>query len=370
MLKLDVTLKNNNDGSEEQMHAVAKQIPDNEFTQKVFNTQVTYKNEIAMYATIMPTLQMFQKEHGVHEVIDCYPKLYGARINLHDKGDIVDENAVILLENLFASGYSNIDRHVGFDLETAQLILKDLAAFHAVPLALKLKKPEVFDKKVKPYLTPFIPPTSPENEETKESMETVMVEMLKESVKCIPFISKIEEALERSKNRTHASPPREPFATVTHGDMWVNNTLIKFENGKPIKNKLVDFQVCDYKSPATDLFFFLFTSVQKPVLEEYLDELVQFYHRHFISHLEKLHCDIVPFSFDNFLEEMRLGAAAEITHTLIMIVFIVLAKKGGFSGDMDPDKPPDFDKMRKNMRNEAKEKAQFMIQLCGNRRWL
>uniref|UniRef100_V5G064 CHK kinase-like domain-containing protein n=1 Tax=Anoplophora glabripennis TaxID=217634 RepID=V5G064_ANOGL len=222
MLKLDVTLKDESDGTEEELHAVAKMIPEQEFVRKIFNIQVTFKNEVAMYNVIAPTLRDFQRENGVNEVIDCFPELYGARLNLGEQNGNVDENAVLILENLNFKEYQCVDRHVGFDLETAQLILKDLAAFHAIPLALKLKKPEVFDEKIRPYLAPF--PFEPKP--IKEEIKSVFLEMLQDSYKCIPWIPKVKNIFENVRAAGDA-PPKEPFATVTHGDMWFNNTMNK-----------------------------------------------------------------------------------------------------------------------------------------------
>ncbi|KAJ8977761.1 hypothetical protein NQ317_001125 [Molorchus minor] len=268
--------------NEEELHGVAKTIPDNEISRKIFNIQVTCKNEIAMYDTITPTLQEFQREHGVKDIIDYLPDMYGARLNLDGKNEIVDEDAVLILENLTVSvqcgarsgarpkfkedkdefsgvpwqGYVNVDRHIGFNLEEAELILKNLATFHSVPLAIKLKKPDVFEKKIKPYLAPFIPPDDPPpNGENKETMTTVILEIFQDSYKCIPYIPKLKRIFEGAKEASK-TPPKEPFATVTHGDTWVNNIMLKFKNNKPFKLKFVDFQVCDYKSPGSDLFFF------------------------------------------------------------------------------------------------------------------
>jgi hypothetical protein len=119
-------------------------VPPSEFIQEVFNTPVTFRNEIAFYKDILPILQDFQRQHGVKEVIDFVPKYYGSRRNLKGDEGKVDQDAVLLLENLKVANYTTFDRTQGFDLDAAKLIITDLAQFHAVPLALKLEKPEIF----------------------------------------------------------------------------------------------------------------------------------------------------------------------------------------------------------------------------------
>lgn len=102
ILKVDLVLADNH-GESEPLSIVAKLIPENEFFQKIFNIQVTFKMESAFYEVIVPTLQQFQKEQAVKDVIDFFPKYYGSRENLNGS-DKVDGNAVLLLENLKISG--------------------------------------------------------------------------------------------------------------------------------------------------------------------------------------------------------------------------------------------------------------------------
>jgi hypothetical protein len=98
MLSVDITVKTAT-GNEE-IHAVAKMVPPSEFIQEIFNTPVTFRNEIAFYKEILPILQDFQRQHGVKEVIDFVPKYYGSRRNLKGDEGKVDQDAVLLLENL------------------------------------------------------------------------------------------------------------------------------------------------------------------------------------------------------------------------------------------------------------------------------
>ncbi|KAJ8951355.1 hypothetical protein NQ318_009291 [Aromia moschata] len=117
-------------------------------------------------------------------------------------------------------------------------------------------------------------------------MDSIVIEMLQESDKCIPH---------------------------------------KFVNGKPVMNKLVDFQMYNYGSPATDLFFFLFTSIlQLRVLQDHFDDLVH----------------VLPQPFR--------GSLREFNH----------------------DGPSDFEKMKRGMALEAKKKVRFMVQVCGKKGWL
>ncbi|CAH1995749.1 unnamed protein product [Acanthoscelides obtectus] len=109
MLKVDLLLKGEESGTGDQLSVVAKLIPEDEVARKIFNVQYSFVAEAEFYNTIVPTLQQFQKEQGMEETYDFFPKCYGARKNL-DRSDIVDENAVLLLENLIASGMYEIKK--------------------------------------------------------------------------------------------------------------------------------------------------------------------------------------------------------------------------------------------------------------------
>lgn len=104
VLDIDIVLKDESRYTQEILSVVAKMIPERKFFQKVFNSQVTFKNEVTFYKTVVPLLETFQRERGVNDEVDFFPKFYGARLNLDNCNDKVDENAVLILELLSAKG--------------------------------------------------------------------------------------------------------------------------------------------------------------------------------------------------------------------------------------------------------------------------
>ncbi|CAG9831175.1 unnamed protein product [Diabrotica balteata] len=225
MLKVDLRLKST-DGKEEDLHVVAKLIPENEFARAIFNVDVSFNVEKGFYNIIVPTLQDFQRKQGITKVIDCFPRLYGARNNLGNNGEKVDNNAALILENLKSQGFDNIDRFQGFDLATAKMILKSLAEFHAIPVAIKQR----------------------------------IIRLSKRTLKRILLCDEF----------------REPFATITHRDLWVNNIMVKQVENTTKEVKIVDFQLYSYDSPAADIFFFVFSSVNFDVLRNHVDDLFKY----------------------------------------------------------------------------------------------
>nr|XP_023014587.1 uncharacterized protein LOC111504301 [Leptinotarsa decemlineata]XP_023014588.1 uncharacterized protein LOC111504301 [Leptinotarsa decemlineata] len=361
ILKIDLVL-NDKTGNSENLSVIAKLIPEFEFYQEIFNIQWTFKNERNFYEKIIPCLQQFQKEQGVQDVIDLFPKYYGSRCNLEDKDTKVDGNAVLILENLKIKGYYTENRKTGFDLPTSKLLLRDVAKFHAVPLALKLKRPQSFDSYVKPHMAAFQPERPPMS---SPDMNSFLLEVIRDSEDYCRFAPQVEKSLSLWGKRPTTF--REPYSTLIHNDLWVNNIMLRKENNETVACKFVDFQLYTYDSVVIDLFFFLFTSVRRDVLEENLDFLIEYYHQVFVETLSSCHCDTSPFSQKLFLEEMSACADRILGLTLFMSTFIVMGLEGGLDRP-DPTKPPNMEGAK--ISDENKDKIFFILYECNRRGWL
>ncbi|KAJ8984929.1 hypothetical protein NQ317_012179 [Molorchus minor] len=332
MLKVDYVIKNEENGSEEELNAVAK---------------------------IMPT-EGFSK--------DFYQHNYNNEKNLNGNDGEVDEDSVILMENLQTLGYQNVDRMTGIDLETTKLILKDLALFHAVPLALNLLRPETFKNKVEPHLIRE-PPRPPEGEQWKPPPHDLLIlEFLQEDEEFRELIPAIEEHLKKPFTSMFTKDP-DPFSSISHGDLWVNNIMTRFENNNPLENKFVDFQMYNRNSISRDLSFFLWTSLQETVLEKNFDELVKLYYDYFIENLERLKCDTKPFTFEKFLEDFATISQLEIGHVLIMTAMVVFGKKGGLQDENGQSLT--LDQLKKeHITPEAIKRTKFIIKKYVKRGWM
>lgn len=230
-----------------------------------------------------------------------------------------------------------MDRHKGFDLEAAKLVLNDLAVFHAVPLALKLKDPQTFKQKIEDNCTllPPKPKDEPEREHHKASFPfALLTSILKQDIYCRTHIEEFEKFIksQNEKFERGLSPfdyeYKGAFATLTHGDMWLNNTMQKLEDGKTVNNKFLDFQMCSIGNPAADLLFLLITSVDVPTLQNHFDYLLSFYHESFIKTLEAFKCDTKPFHYKNFLGVLKEAAMEKFFHINLMNVTVIFVKKG------------------------------------------
>lgn len=319
MLALNVTTKDGN-GKEEILPLVAKMCPPNEWIKKMFNVQLSFKKENSLYEDIAKIMRTFEQEHGLPVLTDFFAQYYGSRISLDPRSDIVDDDAVLLLENLKTVGYSTSECMVGFDLQTATVLVNNLAIFHAVPLAIKIKKPDFFKVKILPNLRSEVSFSETPDEIKAGSLDKMIV-VAEKNEHCLPLPHNFRKYLVNGQRAfEHGPKVREPFATIGHSDYWTNNILVKYENDGTIKTKMLDFQVMDYGSPARDLIFLLYSSVQSSTVSEHYDELINIYYTAFINTLKLFNCDVSPFTFDAFQEELQIEAReSQLFHCLMML---------------------------------------------------
>ncbi|XP_057667636.1 uncharacterized protein LOC130900782 [Diorhabda carinulata] len=347
IFKLDVTIKNKN-GNESIEHYVAKSV----LIKPEMSTEISveiFKNEILFYTTVIPTIRQFAKEHGLQDK-DVFPELIAARLNL-DHTDKPDENAVLILENLVEKGYTNTDRHKSFDLDGVKLILSDLAVFHAIPLAMKIQNPKLFEENIikncglppppgkrDDEMNPSSQSQPPKNDKMKPpNLLPLFIEVAKEDIFCRNYIDKLEKFMADMEKKMHekfrTKPDySSPFVTLCHNDMWVNNTMQLSEQGKFVKNKFVDFQMCNVNELFSDLIFFLFSSVDLITLENHLDYLIMFYHECFIKILEKCKCDVAPYAYNKFMLKLNEAIPSSFLQIMIMNFTVIYAKKGEVGG--------------------------------------
>ncbi|KAL1518134.1 hypothetical protein ABEB36_001805 [Hypothenemus hampei] len=351
------------DGKFKEYHAVAKCTPPNEVTQELFNIQETFKSEIAWYTTVIPTLKLFAKDNGLERELDFFQKFYGARISLNPNSTVVDLDGVILTENLKYRGYLNIDRHRGFDAPTTFSVLKDIATFHAVPLAIRRKNPKLFDEKLMPYCPKF-----GMDDSKKDEMDKYITTIYNYIPKLKPYKERILKLIFQSfpfkERELH-----EPWVTIIHLDLWCNNIMVT--GGENSKNIILDFQVPMVGNLAADVIFLLTTSVDLEEIRTRLDEFLRFYYDELIKNLKQLKVDTSEFTFDGFMKEIdHAMRSCEFAHALGHNQIIMMDK--GIttldSSDTKMKKDEIFEEPKPNQRQI--EKVTWLTNEALKRQWI
>lgn len=149
---------------EEELNLVAKLPPiTNELFWTLFQPQRTCVTENAVYKYLAPAMINIQLMAGIskNSIFNPFAAYYGSRLSLGDTIDSddrdikVDKNAVLLQENLLKAGYKAGNRFQMFNLEGAQFIIKNMAKFHALGVALRLQDSQKFQQNLKPYFQRF-----------------------------------------------------------------------------------------------------------------------------------------------------------------------------------------------------------------------
>ncbi|KAI4461871.1 hypothetical protein MML48_5g00005485 [Holotrichia oblita] len=366
MLALNIKAKQEN-GEEESIHCVAKKLPPQGTAREFFNVSSTYSKEVNHYKTIVPLLNAFCKTRGAKDVSDIFAECLGARLSLNLKSTEIDDDAVLIFTNLTKEGYIIGDRLTGCDLDTTKLVLKNLALMHGVVIAFKLANPKEFKEKIESNLgmgIHFVP--------TDELMDKIVKDVLKLAAlnpNCVPLLDRIDRATRTLKDFYPYCKVRQPYATLVHKDLWTNNILIKYTDGKPTNNVFVDFQVCRYESPAADVLFFLYSSVRMDIIKTKIDELMKFYYDELINVLRKLKCDLTPFTYELFLEDTDVVAKDILfSHLIFMLtpLFTVKGKAKELTEWSPDDLTPDEETLHKNYF----ERLHFTILDFARRNWL
>ncbi|XP_028154527.2 uncharacterized protein LOC114348095 [Diabrotica virgifera virgifera] len=369
MVKLNLVVQDENSNQSEEIHVVVKKIPPSEIYQEIFNIQHTFRAEINFYEKLVPLFQNFQRENNVQDVLDCFAKFYGSRLNLNGSEE-VDLDAAIVFENLSIAGFRNIDRLTGFNFEETQLLLKYLAQLHAVPLAIKIRNPELFKQEIRPHLNNGLHGSG-----GFEMALPIIEAILNESQKCAPLVPKIQKLWHKFYYEEEDNEAKEPFATFSHGDPWVNNIMVKYANGVATELKFVDFQVYEYASPVADFLYFMFTSVQNNVLKENIDDFLKFYHSSLLQNLKELGCDLEPFGYDRFLKEFEEHTYISLIWVLTFIPFVVFGKKGDDSTvpsfqDIKFSDSLSVEDARKRLPQVVKDKIHFIVEYSARNNWI
>ncbi|KAF7282398.1 hypothetical protein GWI33_002712 [Rhynchophorus ferrugineus] len=399
-LVLRVDLDVEKDGQTTKVSTVAKRVPlaNSRMISMSFQSM---KNEIKFYSEIIPILTRFSNEYGIDSE-SLYAKYYGSRLNLEGADEEVTRDAVLLVENLIPQGYRNEDRYIGFDIVTAKALLKSLALFHAIPMALREKDPERF-KTIKDFLItsmpkfppggpgsrgPPGPPGVPDGEPGTEDPakrppgfpnfpegqrpDQLILKAMQDIPACAPYLDRLKVMTEKpSMGPGFGKVGVEPWATISHSDFWVNNMMVKPREGEEPLVKLVDFQVCGYKSFACDLVFFLLTSVSNDVIKESLDELLKFYYTALTENLRRFDVNL-DLTYDIFLKELEeAGQESETKHALFFCNVVFGEKNSSVDvAVQEVDMMARMGRMIEKMSPLAKDKLALIASVVSKRNWV
>ncbi|XP_055323920.1 uncharacterized protein LOC129578808 isoform X2 [Sitodiplosis mosellana] len=308
----------------------------NDILTAIFEPTITCVKENSFYVEIVPALFQFQRECGINEndLIDIFIQCYGARNSLDS---IADQNALLVLENIKSRGFKIGDRANGFNMRDAEVVLENMAKFHAVPIALRLLRPKIFDEKIRPYLQPtkIFGQIDTDGEITRSLSASVdKVSGLDENLR-----QKVLNQLKQCSDWRHQNLPAQdtPYTGISHRDLWTNNIMFTCDStGRIDKVKFCDYQLMTYDSFANDLVFFVFSSINGSNRKGNIEHFFQYYHKHLYQTLAMLNCPLDDYTYEKCRSEIESRAKYELEHILSMLR-VILAEKQTKPGELSED---------------------------------
>lgn len=236
-----------------------------------------YNTEMKMYESVFPQLQQLLREIGDTD------QLCAQTIHVDYKRE------AIVLEDLSVRKFSTSNRLKGMSEDIAKLCLRKLAKMHATAAvlnerqngALEKYSRGIFNRHVSKY-GKFFEGVIKVCAKFAESCPDLGIYYRDKLLQLMPHF--VEYA-----TRCYDPKPKH-FLTLNHGDLWTNNVMVQYDDEKRnVKDALlIDFQYCNWTSPAVDLHYFFSTSTEDDVYLNKLPNLIQNYHKILSETLEKL----------------------------------------------------------------------------------
>lgn len=272
---------------------------DNERNEK-FNSFLLFEREVFIYRELFPEFEKFQLENGLNfndsHGFWSFPKCFYSN---YDK--TTPNKSVIIMEDLTIDNFEVKDKFIPSDFEHTAKLFIELAKLHGLSLALKLKKPSVFEKfKNLSNSMSFVMTTESMKHIAPRNCKLILELFKNQPEICNKLVALKDNIWDRISQSMNTSKS-EPFAVICHGDVWINNVLYNYsdKDKKIIKDtKLVDWQMTYYGSLGSELTYYLYCCVDKPMRQKYLNELLELYYGSMRDILRKFNIeigDVMPF---------------------------------------------------------------------------
>ncbi|KAK3874030.1 hypothetical protein Pcinc_021004 [Petrolisthes cinctipes] len=261
---------------------------------------MVFEKEVNFYEEILPDLNHMLKNAGEESL--RMPELFHSSLE--------ENNELLFLNDLRQKGFVMVDRYKGQDEAHVRLALKELSRLHASSILLQAKAPDTNLTEKYPSLDKDWLNCSEEEEKEKlhhmfsGSFDNAIVTLKGcERHAAAAWVEKIRSNIVDLFQEQLTKIP--PFEVICHGDFWNNNMLFRYnEVGDPLEVMIVDNQVTRVASLATDLVYFLYTSIRGDIRRANLQEFLGVYYNTFSSVIEAGGV-AVPFTLSQLKQEFR-----------------------------------------------------------------
>ncbi|KAG7160311.1 uncharacterized protein LOC121876410 [Homarus americanus] len=283
-------------GSEKQVRYVVKYHPCLQMSS--LNDLVTrkFEKEAKYYQELVPlfNVELYSIGQEPLKVPACFFNHFG------------EGEEVMILEDLRSGGFKMFGRMKSMDKAHTYLVLEELARFHAASTLAQAKSTQILKAKFKLHQedSDFFTNNA---DDQYSNLSRGNIKIVADIARKIGGYDKIVAWLEDFANKSSEVCNKQlgaipPFDVVCHGDCWSNNMLFRYEEGVPAEVRLLDFQEWRRASPAIDLNFFLYTSLDGPTRKDNLLSFLGTYYNAFKKVVEGAGTP-VPFTVEDLRQE-------------------------------------------------------------------
>ncbi|KAG5671278.1 hypothetical protein PVAND_001483 [Polypedilum vanderplanki] len=289
-----------------ELSVFCKFLPQDEEQNKKLNSFLLFEREVFIYNELFPEFIKLQLENGF-KIDDSdgfwsFPKCYYAN---YDKNN--PNKSVIIMEDLTKKNFEVKDKFIPSDFQHTSKLFIELAKLHGLSLALKIKKPEIFDKfkNLKNSMCFVMTTDSMKNIAPRNCQ--LICELFKDNQKVVKKLDKIKNCIwEKVAETLEAATKTEQFSVICHGDVWINNVLYNYsdKDKQIIKDiKLVDWQITYHGSLGSELVYYLYCCVDKCVRKKYQNELFELYYLRMKQMLSRFGLEMM--SYEDFERQLQ-----------------------------------------------------------------
>lgn len=295
------------EGQRQSLQYFVKSLLSSVYDQALVDGYQAFPKEKYLYSVLIPEFEKLYANVG--EIFTFGPKCYFTTD---------DPTQLIVMEDL-STEYAMINKSVGMNQEETNQTLKWLAKFHAASMVYyekngnygELFETGVFSKNVEPVYQPYY---------------NGYFDYYIEALKKLPNGEKYAEKAEKWRGNLYSKICKvldfdeTSLNVLNHGDCWVNNVLMKFENEQLKDVKFVDYQLCFYGSVASDIYYFIMTSTEISVKVKKFDKFIKFYWESLVENLKLLNYEKCLPTLEHLfteLEKRKFMAAALTVENLV-----------------------------------------------------
>lgn len=174
-------------------------------------------------------------------------------------------------------------------------MIQELASFHAISLAMKVVDPvKFYDSVSKMHEVVFTASATEFYSQVLNNTLSGAVSSLSNFSNATGDLDKPIEILKHLKGEQlyrimmhHVMNSSDNWKVICHGDLWINNLMFHYHNGKVKHVKFVDLQTIRYSNLTCDILMLLYSSTEGDLRHNYMDRLIKIYRESLISNLRE-----------------------------------------------------------------------------------